>query len=291
MIPPTVRANCAAPAAPCRLAVFLSRRAPLGVVLRRGPSTWAQLVLWDRTTDRFTPGQWIHGRVYERRCDLSPDGRLFVYFACAHGPRRGDPNVGECWTAISRPPYFTALALWPNLGAWYGGGVFNSDRDLMLDASCGLEPHPQHRPPRRLWFVALPGDSAPWEQRMLRDGWRLIERGFDPRTHMRIGEREIWEKTHSDGAVKLCCEIQDVDFQRYGGPHATAYWLETVADLIPIAGAGWADWESGSRIAFVRDGKLFAATLEAGGLHEVILFDFNPLKPCNLAAPDWAQRW
>jgi hypothetical protein len=277
--------------APCRLAVFLARKAPVGVVLRRGPSAWAQLVAWDRQTDRFTPGQWFHGRVHERRCDLSPDGRLFIYFACKHGPRRSDEDVGECWTGISRPPYFTALALWPNLGAWYGGGVFKTDRDVLLDASCGLEPHPKHRPPRRLRVAALPGETAPWEQRMLRDGWRLVERGFDPRTHRRIGEREIWEKAHRDGAVKLCCEIHDADFRRYGGLYANSYWLETRTELIPIAGAGWADWESWSRIVFVRAGKLFAATLERGGLRETSLFDFNPLAPDNLAAPDWARRW
>lgn len=281
----------ASPAAPCRLAVFLAPKAPLGVVLRRGPSPWAQLVAWNRETDHFTPGQWFHGRVHERRCDLSPDGRLFVYFACKHGPRRDDEDVGECWTAISRPPYFTALALWPNLGAWYGGGVFKTDRDVLLDVSCGLEPHPKHRPPHHLRVAALPGDTAPWEQRMLRDGWRLIERGFEPRTHRRVGEREIWEKAHRDGAVKLCCEIEDADFRRYGGPYANSYWLETGAELIPIVGAGWADWERWSRIAFVRDGKLFAATLGEDGLRENILLDFNPLKPDKLAAPDWAQRW
>jgi len=278
--------------APCRLAVFLAHGTHLGVVLRRGPSAWAQLAVWDRRTDHFTPGQWFHGRVHERRCDLSTDGRLFVYFACKHGPRRDDEGIGECWTAISRPPYFTALALWPNLGAWYGGGVFTSDRDLLLDASCGLEPHPKHRPPRRLRVAALPGDTAPWEQRLLRDGWRLMERGFDPRTHRRIGRREIWEKTHRDGALKLCCEIADVDFRRYGGPYSSSYWLETGSELIPIPGADWVDWESGSRITFARDGKLFAAELRGDDLGEgVLLFDFNQLQPDQVASPDRARRW
>lgn len=43
--------------APCRLAVFLATGAPLGVVLRRGPSDWTQLIYWDRRSDRFEPGQ------------------------------------------------------------------------------------------------------------------------------------------------------------------------------------------------------------------------------------------
>lgn len=129
---------------PCRLSLFLSRRSTAGVILRRGQSEWAQLIHWDRRTDRFTPGQWLHGRVYERRCDLSPNGRYFIYFAAKHG-RAGDPDgVGEAWTAI-RPPYFTALCLWTNIGSWYGGGVFTADRNVLLEATCALQPHPRFK--------------------------------------------------------------------------------------------------------------------------------------------------
>jgi hypothetical protein len=36
------------------------------------------------------------------------------------------------WTAISVPPFFTALAIWPAVGTWTGGGVFRSERDIVL---------------------------------------------------------------------------------------------------------------------------------------------------------------
>src|SRR5919198_5909820 len=67
--------------APCRLFVYLAREAPVGVVLRRGPSAWVRLSVWHTDTDAFEHGQWFKGRVYERRCDVSADGSLFVYFA------------------------------------------------------------------------------------------------------------------------------------------------------------------------------------------------------------------
>ena len=95
--------------------VYLAQKVLVAVVLRRGPSDWAQLSLWDRGDDSIQPGHWFHGRVYERRCDLSPDGRLFIYVAAKHGRRRDDDDIGESWTAISRPPYFTALALWRSI--------------------------------------------------------------------------------------------------------------------------------------------------------------------------------
>jgi hypothetical protein len=65
----------------CRLYVILARAAPIAVIFRRGPSRWVQIVKWSTNTDTFEEGQWFHGRIYERRCDLSPDGRLLVYFA------------------------------------------------------------------------------------------------------------------------------------------------------------------------------------------------------------------
>lgn len=279
------------PPSSCRLSVFLAHKAPVGVILRRGPSAWAQLVAWDRRSDRFTPGQWFHGRVYERRSDLSPDGRLFVYFAAKHGRRGPDTdNIGDAWTAISKPPYFTALALWPNIGSWYGGGVFKTDRLVQLDATCTLEPHPKFRV-RGLKIAPLGAATAPWEQRLLRDGWELVERGFDPRTHRRVGDREIWKKPHPDRSITLFREVHDVDFNRYGGFYGDSYWLETTGDLIPIEDATWTDWDDWARLVYVLDGKLFAATLAENRLHSTELFDFNPSRPVRTAAPGWARRW
>ncbi|HAP39973.1 MAG TPA: hypothetical protein DCQ94_09465, partial [Nitrospira sp.] len=66
---------------PPRLHVLLAREAPVGLVIRRGPSRQVCTMRWDRRTDTVTLGQWFNGRIYERRCDLSPDGTHFLYFA------------------------------------------------------------------------------------------------------------------------------------------------------------------------------------------------------------------
>ena len=281
-------------AAPCRLSVFLASEAPVGVVLRRGPSAWAQLIRWDRSADRFEPGQWFHGRVYGRRCDLSPDGTLFIYFAAKHWPRRDDEDIGRAWTAISRPPYFTALALWSNFGTWYGGGAFETDRHILLDLSSRRDAHAKFQP-RGLTFGQCPLESAPWEQRLLRDGWHLAERGFEPRTHRRIGEKEVWQRPSPELGVTLCRQVEDVDFQRTGGPYSDSYWLETADDLVPLAGATWSDWDYGwdlgRRLVLARAGRLYQMTVDATGLREAELFDFNPLEPEELAPPDWARSW
>ena len=65
------------------------------------------------------------GRIYERRCDLSPDGQLLGYFAADRLSGFGT------WTAVSRPPFLTALALWPKGDAWGGGAFFQDSCNLL----------------------------------------------------------------------------------------------------------------------------------------------------------------
>ena len=243
---------------------------------------------WDRVGNGFTPGQGFRGRVYERRCDLSPDGRRFVYFAARHGPRRDPDGIGEAWTAISRPPNFTALALWTNLSIWYGGGVFKAERTVLLDVTCSLEPHLIF-PVKRLKVGHCPAKSAPWEQRLLNGGWRLVERGFDPRTERRIGLREIWKKPHSRELMTLHRQIEESEFHSPDGPYRETIWLEAADNLLPLADARWADCDR-NRLVFTRAGALWQATVEHGALTENQLFDFNSLRPREITAPAWARQ-
>lgn len=276
---------------PCRLSVFLAARSEIAVILRRGPSQWSQLIRWDRSRDAFVSGQWFHGRVYERRCDLSPSGRYFIYFAAKHGRRPGNgDDIGEAWTAISRPPYFTALAMWPNIGSWYGGGIFRDDDHIELDATCTLKPH--GTPPKsNLRIAAMQSATSPWEQRLLRDGWKRVERGFHPRTHMRVGRREIWEKANPHSFAKLFREVNDIDFNRYGSPYFESFWLEKGDNLVTIEDATWADWDSRDRLVFVREGKLCSGKLGESNLIERELIDLNPMRPEQIKPPPWARQW
>src|SRR5262245_33339602 len=95
---------------PARIHVLLASDAPIGLVIRRGPSKYAATLLWDRRHDNFRLDQWLKGYIYERRSDLSPDGKYFIYFAMNgkwHSEAKG------AWTAISYVPYLKALAIFP----------------------------------------------------------------------------------------------------------------------------------------------------------------------------------
>src|SRR5258708_4438626 len=126
---------------PCRLFVIPARDKPVAVILRRGPSGWYHVIRWHTDTDLFEHGAWFRGRIYEERCDVSPDGALFVYFALQG--RKSKTSYAGSWTAVSRPPWLHALALWPQGDTWGGGGHFEGNRTVIL-ATSSITTHPDH---------------------------------------------------------------------------------------------------------------------------------------------------
>ena len=116
-----------------RLHVLTAAESDKALILRRGPSAWYHLIQWQTQRDAFTRGAWFKGRIYEDKCDLSPDGGLFLYFVHKEGAQ-DQPDVTHAWTAISRPPWLHALALWPQGTTYGGGGYFVGNRELIVSA-------------------------------------------------------------------------------------------------------------------------------------------------------------
>lgn len=80
----------------------------------------------------------VQGRIYEEKCDLSPDGRLFVYKA--HQRKGVGTEFTDSWTAVSKPPWLKALVLWPEGTTYGGGGRFTGPRTLWGVAAEGTHP-------------------------------------------------------------------------------------------------------------------------------------------------------
>ncbi len=206
---PTESASTFSEAA-CRLYGIQARDGRSVVVFRRGPSKRVLVLRWWLDGDVVEPGQWFKGRIYERRADLSPDGELLAYFAAKYAGPHGT------WTAISRPPFLTALAFWPKGDAWGGGGLFHDIRTFGLNhhvltppakengqstaAAFGTEIFEKKKKRRKPQSPAstaqvrltlgngmalVPvaewagrGEDSPIEHaRMLRDGWRMVAQG------------------------------------------------------------------------------------------------------------------
>ncbi len=101
-------------------------------ILRRGPTKWVRLLAWNIASDTISPGSWFHGRIYDDGCSVSPDGNLFAYFATKYGGHK-TREVDYAWTAISKLPWLTALALWPQSETWGGRAKFVDNQTLIID--------------------------------------------------------------------------------------------------------------------------------------------------------------
>ncbi|WP_267553060.1 hypothetical protein [Rhizobium rhizogenes] len=248
-----------------RLYAILARDAPTGVIFRRGPSKQVQLIHWDLRDDSFEHGQWLKGRIYERRCDLSPSGRLLVYFAATNrAPYRS-------WTAISKPPFFTALALWPKGNAWGGGGLFEDEDTLLLNHSLKwdnveladgfrLKPGMRIKP---CGERSGRGEDEPINGLMReRDGWRSVESGeghlggLNATTLFRFSKPQIMEKPGPNG-----WRLQMI-LNAVGRRNQAWYDIDhRVIDrdgvvLADLVNCSWADWDRGD-LVFTRHGSLY----------------------------------
>lgn len=285
---------------PCRLFGLLATEAPRAVLLRRGPSRWVQQILWHTATDTFEAGQWFCGRIYEWGCDLSPDGTLLVYLARkAETPERRRSSTTHKWTALSHPPYFTAMALWPCGDTWDGGGVFLSHQHLWLCHDWRHLPHKQHR-----WRqVSVEASFRPerFEERARRHGWELVQPGAFTFAQGGAGSRgggihgvtkqaAVWQKCRAD---RRYCLVQET----YREPDFSYETLTYVVDAsngqqYPLEETTWVEWDQSGRLVFARDGKLFASRERAGLPWEVEqIADFNGNTPTSVLAPYQTKRW
>lgn len=290
-----------------RLFVLLASEAPIGVVIRRGPSSQVLLIKWDLEKDTFEHGQWLKARVYERRCDLSPDGELLLYFASDQ--RRAISS----WTAISRPPYFTALALWAKGNTYGGGGIFESKSSVLLDRQEWEEGQiaAGFSIPDCL-SVGLLGRGggwedfdlgSPWSLRLRRGGWGLMQHPvktkdeFGTRMKLELNPPFVWQKAHPTRPGDFAIQMSILGIGGQNRPTVVTEHRLVGSDgyLGPIGESDWADWAPNGDLLFAQSGCLFRLRFKDGafGLIEESeqIADFNGLEFCLCEAPESARTW
>ncbi len=284
---------------PCRLFLIMARQSATAVIFRRGPSKWTQLIQWNTKTDTLEYGQWFKGRIYEKRCDLSPDGNLLIYFASKFNKKTiTDNEYTYAWTAISKPPWLTALALWPKGDCWHGGGLFENNKSVLLNHRPEVvRSHPEHLPPRWMRIVAnseASGEDEPiYSQRLTRDGWEVSQNWQVEYTKSRQGfvthQPEIRIIRHPKRSLDLLMKRHLNDFKYYE--------MYEVKDLISgktinLDNAECARWDHRGRLVFTNGGKLYASYVtEEAELVTNEVAGFNHLEPEEVESPSWAKQW
>lgn len=263
----------------CWMCVLLARQAHIGVILRRGPTEWWRITLWNTKRDAFEGGQWFRGRIYPEKCDVSPDGKLLIYFCGKWKPRNIEAGYGATWTAVSRPPYFTALTLWPMGSTWGGHGAFVDDETVAVVGSAGGFPatHPDHPlgPLKQL-------DGYPERMRSSWDhGWQ----------HAKPASVRISASVKSIAGLTLGRGVYDFSPSRSRKTYAL-HPSSGSQDPIASFEAHWADLDQNGRLVATVGGRVLAGQLgKRNELRWRELANLSNDKPSRMEAPDWARHW
>lgn len=270
---------------PPRIYCLPATKAPIVAVFLRGPTAWAHVGRWDIEKQRFEHGAWLGGRIFPRRCDISPDGRFLCYFA--HKPSARWEH-GEAYVALSKLPWLTALHAFGTCGTWTRGYYFSEDegggelKESKLPMPYGLRSIPtvQFANERRRGWEEAP-DSP---QRVSGDMW-------DERRNVRMQKRQ------PDGNYLLCVESMGQAGGEFGAGQAVdgmrlRYWLEADGELELLDHLQWADWDPDGRLLVAtRGGKLQILKFGNGSPEVMFEEDLSLTEPNPEPAPGWAQRW
>lgn len=251
------------------------------IILRRGPSKMFFTIGWDRDDDTFLYGQWLKGRIYPYRCDISFDGKYWLYFAM--GKR------GNTYTGLAKYPYLKALDFYGKNDAWNGGGLFYDQKTYWLN-EISSHPHKQIRKQSNFkrinqWYhlkTHMGEDPAIYFLRLLRDGWKQLDfEGLPVRFEKRVNDDwylqrtfthgHYTEKSHPIGYFEVFHLVNHLTNESY----QCFYW-------------DWSEFDSrNQRIVWTTKGKLMAGNQIVAGdiINSKVLLDLNEMTFEEIVAP------
>jgi hypothetical protein len=277
---------------PPRLFGISATAADVVAVLRRGPSNWTHVGLWDVASPAFHGGTWLSGTVYPQRCDVSPDGRFLCYFALRGGSRW---KAGDTYIAVSRLPWLTALAAWRTDGTWTRGAHFVDDPDCW---ELGEPDEGGVGPLRRKYGLVYPDAPVTFAVERRR-GWT--------ETPDSVSRADPWDERRAEtvrigrprpgrrGNTWLVVGGGYAAFRAMHGKHyqPPAYELRDGSGgpvLRDLDGVQWADWaRDGRLLVATTDGQLQIRDGSSGAVHWE--HDLAGLRPTPEPPPPEARHW
>jgi hypothetical protein len=231
---------------------IIALHAPVVAVIRRGPTDWMHVSRWDLETPAYEPGGWLRGTIYPQRCDLSPDGRWFAYFALKAS---AEWELGPTYIAISRLPWLTALAAWGIGSTWTRGMQFVQDRAVqdVDEPDLGDLSAVRARYGLRLSRV----DSFAVERRR---GWtetaETPPRAPDDAWDERRVDRIVMERPrpNASGTERLTVRGTYAAIRELHGRRTDVRYELCSRDLTrPLEHVQWAEWDPGGRLLVATD--------------------------------------
>ena len=196
-------------------------------------------------------------------------------FVADHG-RDPDAPLRDTWVAISRPPWWYALALWFNGTTWDCGGFFPDASSCAVgsgvpdagDVPAWFDtdaPIPEPRPGPAWTDVTVP------HNRRVRDGWTEVRSGWWERRLATPGGVAV-AREHVDGGVHVDNEVA----------------LQWGDDLLALPPGASLDVDASGRALVAREGRL---EVHLGPDEVVVVDDLGQQRPTPRPSPPWARSW
>jgi len=265
---------------------IVARDAPTVVILRRGPTRHVRMLTWDLRDDTIQAGQWLVGQVDPWPCGVSPNGELFVYEG-----KKGTTT----FTAVSRPPDFSAILYWEYSAPWTGGGFFADDTTLVTGLTL-TAPRVAARIPSgfditNVWaYFARDGrPPVPVSEHVAvtpqaRHGWTMVVPGRSVKPNP-VRPRLALERARATASPGLAYRV--IDQPLSGASRARA--------PVEIGVHDWVDWAPDGALVGGREGRLFRQALEGvlgeADAPEVEVADLRAQSFDRLEPPRHALEW
>lgn len=294
---------------PCRIDGILAAEANIAVIFRRGPNAVFQMLVWDLNTDTVTPGQWLTGKVFTERCDISPDGKHVVVFSRGYSVEPLGVNLAQVetlparyWTTVCRPPFFSPIAVWATLMSYCGGGFWTSNESLATFKDLYIW-DVILPPPPGLSVTETPKELAQdhsLPRRLERHGWSASELNWErecSQTMGRRGAQRVSFLAHSTNPIVSLAKTFLSGTIQADIAQSRQYW--SLRDATGKERLGWArkenhpqwvDIDQNGRIVFGDRGCLWAWADFPNGKPSLIA-DLTANRYEEIMAPAWANEW
>jgi hypothetical protein len=261
-----------------RIYCIAATRAPVVLVFRRGPTVWWHLMRWRVDDGVVDPGAWVHKRLYPRRCDLSPDGEMLLYFIA--GMFKGYRRV---YAGVSRVPWLHPLVQWMEFDTFGRGSCFHRASGL-----------------HRLGMPRTVGESSfrvtVWANDVIsfvnerRRGW--VEAPDCPArspTDIWDEEREVvLQKSRKQGELLRMTRGPRIAAASIEG-YVPTFEVEVAGVREVLAGVTWADWDTRGRMLSATSNALRIHEVRGETLVQIEEHQLPSVTPDPQPAPAWAR--
>ena len=219
-----------------------------------------------KTKEFLQVGSRFYGRIYPNRCDISPDGTYFLYFAMGKSQQQYNKKL-YCWTGICIPPKLTAQKLFAHRDTWGGGGRFIDRKTIFI--SPGMYPDFNRQQNDRFdrYQITFEEKLPPGESWHLGKGWKLAETQIVPKYGTKYPIPKFWIKTN--GNLTLIKHLNYDSFLKFkngqtiGSYDLHSYEIEdnenknrySLNDESSIC--LWADFDNKARLIVARESNIF----------------------------------